>query len=130
MASRDEGGDVERNGDEDSTPGALQPERRPDADATDEQQSILGEINHIRDHIETLEESARMARSLEFEQLRAVVEALEAVAKAARAVEHDLSQELADTNRLSVATARLVRDRLALTLHALAEALGSAGRSA
>jgi hypothetical protein len=128
VTKRDDGADVGSSQGEGSIPGALQPERRPEAAATDTPPSILGEITRIRDHIETLEEAARMARSLEFDQVRTVVEQLEAVAKAARAVEHDLSQELADTNRLSVATARLVRERLARTLRALDEALGIAGR--
>ena len=103
--------------------GALEPERRLAMSSTEEQSSILDELNHIREHIETLEDAARAARAVEFEQIRAVVEQLETVAAAARAVERDLSTELADTNRLSVATARLVRDRLASTLRALAEAL-------
>src|SRR5260370_1230166 len=126
--------------DERSMLGALEPGSRLDADSTDEEQaifekipdeerSILGDINHIREHIQTLEEAARVARAVEFEQLRAVVEQLEAVAGAAKAVERDLSQELADTNRLSVSTARLVRDRLAGTLRALAEALVVTDRS-
>ena len=67
---------------------------------------------------------------MEFEQIRDVVEQLEAVAAAARAVERDLSQELAETNRLSVSTARLVRDRLAGTLHALKSAKRAAQRKA
>jgi hypothetical protein len=103
--------------------GALEPGRRLDVGSGAEGRSILGDINHIRDHIETLEDAARAARAFEFEQIRAVVEQLEAVAVAAKAVERDLSKELADTNRLSVSTARLVRDRLASTLRALAEAL-------
>jgi len=106
----------------------LEPGKRPSPVSTDEERSILADINHIREHIETLEEAARAARAAEFDQLRAVVEQLEAVAKAAKAVEHDLSQELAETNRLSVTTARLVRDRLAATLHALADALVAADR--
>jgi hypothetical protein len=120
--------------------GALEPGSRLDAGSTDEahasheqmpdeERSILGDINHIGEHIHTLEEAARAARVVEFEQLRAVVEQLEAVAVAAKAVERDLSQELADTNRLSVSTARLVRDRLAGTLRALSEALVLADRS-
>ncbi len=130
--------------------GALEPERRSDkgsteeersllealgpgkgmyADGTEDEHSILADFNHIREHIETLEEAARVARAVEFEHLRAVVAQLETVATAAKAVEHDLSMELSDTNRLSVATARLVRDRLATTLHALAEALVAADRS-
>jgi len=99
-----------------------------DADSTDER-SILTDFNHIREHMETLEEAARVARGVEFEQLRAVVAQLETVATAAKAVERDLSTELSDTSRLSVATARLVRDRLATTLLALAEALVAADRS-
>jgi ABC-type phosphate transport system auxiliary subunit len=90
---------------------------------TGNERSILADINHIREHIETLEEAARVAREVEFGQIRAVVEQLEAVAIAAKAVERDLSQELATTNRLSVSTARLIRDQLAVTLRALAEAL-------
>jgi predicted RNA-binding Zn ribbon-like protein len=103
--------------------GALDPERHRETHGTQETGSILDELNHIREHIETLEDAARAARAVEFEQIRAVVEQLETVAAAARAVEKDLSTELSDTNRLSVATARLVRDRLASTLRALAEAL-------
>ena len=109
--------------DERSLLGALDPERQRETRSTEETGSILDELNHIRQHIETLEDAARAARAVEFEQIRAVVEQLETVAAAARAVEKDLSTELADTNRLSVATARLVRDRLASTLRALAEAL-------
>ncbi len=126
--------------DEGSMLGALEPGRRLDTGGTDErdsilegisaeERSILGDINHIREHIETLEDAARAARRVEFDQIRTVVEQLEAVAAAAKAVERDLSTELADTNRLSVATARLVRDQLALTLRALSEALVSADRS-
>jgi len=102
---------------------ALEPTRQLNADITDEERSILADINHISEHIETLEEAARVARVVEFDQIRAVVEQLEAVAAAAKAVERDLSQELATTNRLSVSTARLIRDQLATTLRALAEAL-------
>jgi hypothetical protein len=102
---------------------ALEPTRQLNADITDEERSILADINHISDHIETLEEAARVARAVEFHQIRTVVEQLEAVAAAAKVVERDLSQELATTNRLSVSTARLIRDQLATTLHALAEAL-------
>ena len=120
--------------DERSMLGALEPGSRLDASSTDDERdnlekipeehgSILADFNHIRAHIQTLEEAARVARAVEFEQLRAVVEQLEAVAGAAKAVERDLSQELADTNRLSVSTARLIRDQLAATLRALAEAL-------
>ena len=92
----------------------------------EEERSILEEINHIREHIEVLEDAARAARAVEFEQIRTVVEQLEAVAAAARAVESDLARELANTNRMSVATARIVRDRLAAALRALAEALVTA----
>jgi hypothetical protein len=102
---------------------ALEPTRQLETSITDDERSILADINHIRDHIETLEEAARVAREVEFGQIRAVVEQLEAVAVAAKAVERDLSQELATTNRLSVSTARLIRDQLAVTLRALAEAL-------
>jgi hypothetical protein len=109
--------------DEHSLLHALEPTRQPDTGITDEERSILADINHIREHIETLEEAARVAREVEFDQIRAVVEQLEAVAVAAKAVERDLSQELATTNRLSVSTARLIRDQLAVTLRALAEAL-------
>jgi hypothetical protein len=109
--------------DERSMLGALEPGRRLDAGSGAEGRSILADFNHIREHIEILEDAARAARAVEFEQIRAVVEQLEAVAIAAKAVERDLSKELADTNRLSVSTARLVRDRLASTLRALAEAL-------
>jgi hypothetical protein len=108
---------------------ALEPGRQLDTGSAQDERSILADFNHIRQHIETLEEAARAARAVEFEQIRAVVEQLEAVATAAKAVERDLSLELADTNRLSVSTARLVRDRLASTLRALAEALGSGDRS-
>ena len=90
---------------------------------TEEDRSILVDINHIREHLETLEDAARAARAVEFDQIRAVVEQLETVATAARAVESDLARELAETNRMSVATARVVRDRLAAALIALAEAL-------
>ena len=126
--------------DERSILGALEPGSRLNASSADEERanlekipdehsSILGDLNHISAHIQTLEEAARVARAVEFEQLRAVVEQLEAVAGAAKAVERDLSQELADTNRLSVSTARLMRDRLAETLRALAEALVAADRN-
>ena len=54
-----------------------------------------------------------------------VKNAVEAVATTAKAVESDLARELADTNRMSVASARVVRDRLAAALRALAEALVS-----
>jgi hypothetical protein len=102
---------------------ALEPARQFDTTITGEERSILADINHIREHIKTLEQAARVAREVEFDQIRAVVEQLEAVAGAAKAVERDLSQELATTNRLSVSTARLIRDQLAETLRALAEAL-------
>jgi uncharacterized protein YjgD (DUF1641 family) len=102
---------------------ALEPSRPPDEGISKKERSILAEINHLREHIETLEEAARIARAVEFDQIRAVVEQLEAVAVAAKAVERDLTQELATTNRLSVSTARLIRDQLADTLRALAEAL-------
>jgi ABC-type transporter Mla subunit MlaD len=94
-----------------------------EAVSPEEERSILEEINHIREHIEVLEDAARAARAVEFEQIRRVVEQLEAVAAAARAVESDLARELANTNRMSVATARIVRDRLATALRALAEVL-------
>jgi hypothetical protein len=113
--------------DERSILDALEPTRQPEAGIqeglSDDELSILSEINHIREHIETLEEAARVARAVEFDQIRAVVQQLEGVAVAAKAVERDLSQELATTNRLSVSTARLIRDQLATTLRALAEAL-------
>lgn len=109
--------------DEHSLLEALEPTRQLEESITDDERSILADINHIREHIETLEEAARVAREVEFGQIRAVVEQLEAVAVAAKAVERDLSQELATTNRLSVSTARLIRDQLAVTLRALAEAL-------
>jgi predicted RNA-binding Zn ribbon-like protein len=89
----------------------------------DEEHSILADLNGIRDHIQTLEEAARAARAVEFDQLRSVVRQLELVAAAAQAVERDLTQELSDTSRVSVATARLVRERLALALRALSDAL-------
>jgi hypothetical protein len=95
----------------------------------EEERSILAEINHIREHIDVLEEAARAARAVEFDQIRMVVEQLEGVAAAARAVESDLARELANTNRMSVATARIVRDRLANALRALAEALVAAEAS-
>ena len=95
----------------------------------EEERSILAEINHIRLHIEVLEDAARAARATEFDQIRIVVEQLEAVAAAARGVESDLARELANTNRMSVATARIVRDRLAAALRALAEALETAEAS-
>lgn len=115
--------------DEHSILDALEPARRVDNAVPDEDASILGDIDHLREHIETLEEAARVARAVEFDQIRAVVEQLEAVAVAARAVEHDLSQELANTSRLSVSTARLVRDQLAVTLRELAAALDVHDRS-
>jgi ABC-type transporter Mla subunit MlaD len=87
--------------------------------------SILADINHIRDHIQTLEEAARAAREVEFDQLRAVIAQLELVADAAKAVERDISQELSDTSRVSVATARVLRERLAVALRSLAEALAT-----
>ncbi len=91
--------------------------------AREGERSILGDLNHIGDHIQTLEEAARAARVVEFEQLRSVVGQLEVVAEAAKGVERDLTQELSDTSRVSVATARLVRERLALALRALSDAL-------
>jgi hypothetical protein len=115
-------GDMEDKG---SMLEALEPGREEVGGAEDER-SILLDINHIREHIEVLEDAARAARAVEFDQIRAVVEQLETVATAARAVEGDLARELADTNRLSVATARVVRDRLAAALRALAEALVTA----
>src|SRR5216683_6411666 len=107
--------------DEHSMLDALEPTREVEASLSDEERSILGDMNHLREHIGTLEEAARVARVVEFDQIRAVVEQLEAVAVAAKEVERDLSQELATTNRLSVSTARLIRDQLAETLRALAE---------
>ena len=101
---------------------ALDPAEQ-EALGAEEERSILVEINHIREHIEVLEDAARAARAVEFDQIRTVVEQLEAVAAAARAVESDLARELANTNRMSVATARIVRDRLAAALGALAEVL-------
>ena len=100
-----------------------------DTGATQDERSLLDELNHMRGYVETLEDAARAARAVEFDQIRAVVEQLEAVAAVAKAAEHDLARELADTNRMSVAGARLVRDRLASTLRALAEALVAADRS-
>jgi hypothetical protein len=91
--------------------------------ARDREHSILADLNHIGDHIQTLEEAARAARVVEFEQLRSVVRQLEVVATAAQAVERDLTQELSDTSRVSVATARMVRERLAIALRALSDAL-------
>jgi uncharacterized protein with HEPN domain len=87
--------------------------------------SILADINHIRDHIQTLEDAARAAREVEFDQLRAVIAQLELVAEAAKAVERDISQELSDTSRVSVATARVLRERLAVALRSLSEALAT-----
>jgi predicted RNA-binding Zn ribbon-like protein len=115
--------------DEHSILDALEPTKQLGRGIPDEESSILDDINHLREHIQTLEEAARAARAVEFDQIRTVVEQLEAVAAAAKAVERDLSQELATTNRLSVSTARLVRDQLAATLHALAEALVVRDRS-
>ena len=94
--------------------------------SAEEERSILEEMNHIREHIDVLEDAARAARAAEFDQIRIVVEQLEAVAAAARGVQSDLARELANTNRMSVATARIVRDRLANALRALAEALETA----
>jgi hypothetical protein len=91
--------------------------------ARDREHSILADLNHIGDHIQTLEEAARAARVVEFEQLRSVVGQLELVAEAAKGVERDLTQELSDTSRVSVATARMVRERLAVALRALSDAL-------
>jgi hypothetical protein len=87
------------------------------------ERSILGDLNGISEHIQTLEEAARAARAVEFEHLRSVVTQLELVAEAAKAVERDLAQELSDTSRISVASARMVRERLALALRALSDAL-------
>jgi hypothetical protein len=101
----------------------VQPRRRAESSAREEEHSILAELNHIGDHIQTLEEAARAARAVEFDQLRSVVRQLELVAAAAQAVERDLTQELSDTSRVSVATARMVRERLAIALRALSEAL-------
>ncbi len=109
--------------DERSIVEALEPGRRVETHGTDDEHSILEDLNHIRTHIEVLEDAARAARGVEFDQIRAVVQQLEAVAAAARAVEGDLARELADTNRMSVASARIVRERLAAALRALAEAL-------
>jgi ABC-type transporter Mla subunit MlaD len=114
---------------EDLDPRGQEKEAGREAARKGDERSILRDLNHISEHIQTLEEAARVARAVEFEQLRAVVEQLEAVAGAAKAVERDLSQELANTNRLSVSTARLMRDRLAGTLRALAEALVTADRN-
>src|SRR5258707_842918 len=72
-----------------------------------EEHSILKDLNHIGQHIQTLEEAARAARVVEFEQLRSVVAQLELVAEAAKQDEGDLSRELSETSRVSVATARL-----------------------
>jgi ABC-type transporter Mla subunit MlaD len=87
--------------------------------------SILADINHLREHIQTLEEAARTARQVEFDQLRAVIGQLEQVAEAAKAAERDISQELSDTSRVSVATARVLRERLAVALRSLSEALAT-----
>ncbi len=105
----------------------VQPRGRAESEgresAREEEHSILAELNHIGEHIQTLEEAARAARAVEFDQLRSVVRQLEVVAAAAQAVERDLTQELSDTSRVSVATARMVRERLAIALRALSEAL-------
>jgi hypothetical protein len=105
----------------------VQPSGRAESEAKvsarEEEHSILADLNHIGDHIQTLEEAARAARAVEFDQLRSVVRQLELVAAAAQAVERDLTQELSDTSRVSVATARMVRERLAIALRALSEAL-------
>jgi uncharacterized protein YjgD (DUF1641 family) len=118
-------GDME---DERSMLDALDPGQH-EAVSPEEERSIVAEINHIRQHLEVLEDAARAARAVEFDQIRLVVEQLEAVAAAARAVESDLTRELANTNRMSVATARIVRDRLATALRTLAEALETAEAS-
>jgi hypothetical protein len=89
----------------------------------EDERSILKDLNHIGVHIQTLEEAARAARAVEFEQLREVVSQLELVAQAAKQVEGDLARELSETSRVSVATARLVRQRLAEALRALSDAL-------
>jgi hypothetical protein len=106
---------------------ALHPTGREDSAETEvarqEERSILGDLNHIGEHIQTLEEAARAARAVEFEQLRSVVAQLELVADAAKQVEGDLARELSETSRVSVATARLVRQRLASALRALSDAL-------
>jgi hypothetical protein len=101
----------------------VQPRSRADFSARDEEHSILADLNDMGDHIQTLEEAARAARSVEFDLLRSVVRQLELVAAAAQAVERDLTQELSDTSRVSVATARMVRERLAIALRALSDAL-------
>jgi hypothetical protein len=104
----------------------VQPRGRAESEARDsarEEDPILADLNHIGDHIQTLEEAARAARAVEFDQLRSVVRQLELVAAAAQAVERDLTQELSDTSRVSVATARMVRERLAIALRALSDAL-------
>jgi hypothetical protein len=103
----------------------VQPRGRAETSARVEEHSILSELNHIGDHIQTLEKAARAARAMEFDQLRSVVRQLELVADAAKAVERDLSQELSDTSRISVATARMVRERLAIALRALSDALAA-----
>ena len=96
----------------------------PTEAASDDDRSILGNINGIRDHIKALEEAALVARAVEFDHLRSVVGQLEVVAGAATQAESDLARELAQTNRVSVATARLVRQQLAFALRALSDALG------
>jgi hypothetical protein len=98
--------------------------------AREEEHSIIAELNGIREHIQTLEEAARAARDVEFDQLRAVVKQLELVAEAAKGVERDLTQELSDTSRVSVATARMVRERLAVALRALSDALAVSSEEA
>jgi hypothetical protein len=90
-----------------------------DTDGAEDERSILDQLNHMRGYVDTLEDAARAARAVEFDQIRAVAEQLEAVAAAAKAAEHDLARELAETNRMSVVGARLVRDRLASTPRAL-----------
>ena len=64
---------------------ALDPGQREEVSA-EEAHSILLDINHIREHIETLEDAARAARAVEFDQIRVVVEQLESVAAAARSI--------------------------------------------
>ncbi len=115
---------MENTEDERSILEELDPGTRADTDSGGDEHSILDDLNQFRVHIEVLEEAARAARSVEFDQVRMVVAQLEAVADAAKAAERDLSHELADTKRMSVATARVVRDRLAFALRALADALG------
>jgi hypothetical protein len=108
---------------EDLDPRGQEKEAGREAARKGDERSILRDLNHISEHIQTLEEAARAARAVEFDQLRSVVGQLELLADAAKQVEADLARELSETSRVSVATARLVRQRLASALRALSDAL-------